>query len=116
MTGRRIPGDIVNRVRANGHAPEIEDVCAADVTTKPVEWSWHGRIPKGKVTMFDGDPDAVTLFGSSAGGDAIAHLMIADGAAGLFRRAVLQSPPLGIARGRAAMAVATLTMLSSASE
>jgi para-nitrobenzyl esterase len=58
------------------------------------------------ISAFDGDPDAVTLFGSSAGGDAIAHLMIADGAAGLFRRAVLQSPPLGIARGRAAMAVA----------
>ena len=37
--------------------PEIEDVCAADVTTKAVEWLWHARLPKGKVTMFDGDPD-----------------------------------------------------------
>jgi hypothetical protein len=44
---------------ANGHktAAEIEDVCAASVTTKPVEWEWRGRIPSGKLTIFDGDPD-----------------------------------------------------------
>lgn len=37
--------------------PEIEDVCAASVEMKPVEWLWNRRIPKGKLTMFDGDPD-----------------------------------------------------------
>src|SRR5918994_1060379 len=37
-------------------AAQIEDVCAADVTTKPVEWEWEGRIPRGKLTMGDGDP------------------------------------------------------------
>jgi len=52
-----MPRDVEDRVRANGHAPEIEDVCAADVTTKAVEWMWRGRIPEGKLTMFDGDPD-----------------------------------------------------------
>ncbi len=57
MTGRRMPRDVEDRVRANGRASEIEDVCAADVTTKAVEWMWHGRIPEGKLTMFDGDPD-----------------------------------------------------------
>ena len=62
------------------------------------------RWVRRNIAGFGGDPGAVTLFGSSAGGDAIAHLMIADGAAGLFRRAVLQSPPLGLSRGRAAMA------------
>lgn len=62
------------------------------------------RWVRRNIAAFGGDPDAVTLFGSSAGGDAIAHLMVADGADGLFRRAVLQSPPLGISRGRAAMA------------
>jgi para-nitrobenzyl esterase len=62
------------------------------------------RWVRRNIAGFGGDADAVTLFGSSAGGDAIAHLMIADGAAGLFRRAVLQSAPLGISRGRAAMA------------
>ena len=43
----------------NGHktAAQIEDVCAASVTTKPVEWEWRGRIPSGKLTIFDGDPD-----------------------------------------------------------
>lgn len=65
------------------------------------------------IAAFGGDPDAVTLFGSSAGGDAIAHLMIADGAGGLFRRAVLQSPPLGITRGRTAM-IATMVRTAAA--
>jgi len=37
--------------------PPIRDVSAADVVTQPVEWLWYRRIPKGKLTMFDGDPD-----------------------------------------------------------
>jgi hypothetical protein len=41
----------------NGHVPEIEDVVASSIETKPVEWLWKGRIPKGKLTMLDGDPD-----------------------------------------------------------
>jgi hypothetical protein len=41
----------------NDQAPEIEDVCAASVSTKPVEWEWRGRVPKAKLTIFDGDPD-----------------------------------------------------------
>jgi putative DNA primase/helicase len=52
-----MPRDVEDRVRANGYAPEIEDVCAADVPTRSVEWFWRGRVPKGKLTMFDGDPD-----------------------------------------------------------
>lgn len=35
----------------------IEDIRASEVTIKPVEWLWRGRIPKGKLTIFDGDPD-----------------------------------------------------------
>ncbi|MDO8144884.1 MULTISPECIES: carboxylesterase family protein [Isoptericola] len=53
---------------------------------------------------FGGDPASVTVMGESAGADAITRLMVADGAAGLFRRAVVQSPPLGISRRRAQMA------------
>lgn len=55
------------------------------------------------VAAFGGDPDAVTVFGESAGADAAAHLMIADGTEGLFRRVIMQSAPLGLARGRAGM-------------
>ncbi|MGO1384785.1 MAG: carboxylesterase family protein [Arachnia sp.] len=55
------------------------------------------------IAAFGGDVDTITLFGQSAGADAVAHLMISEGAAGLFRRAIIQSPPLGITRGRSAM-------------
>ncbi|MEX5258526.1 carboxylesterase family protein [Kocuria arenosa] len=55
------------------------------------------------ITAFGGDPNNVTAFGQSAGADAVAHLMATPDAVSLFRRAILQSPPLGITRGRAKM-------------
>ncbi|MFC0338460.1 para-nitrobenzyl esterase [Kushneria avicenniae] len=58
---------------------------------------------RDNIAAFSGDPDNVTLFGESAGGDAIAHLMAADGTKELFRRAIIQSAPLGITPGRRAM-------------
>ncbi|MFF0990259.1 carboxylesterase family protein [Kocuria nitroreducens] len=61
------------------------------------------RWVRRNIAAFGGDPDQVTAFGQSAGADAVAHLMATPGAASLFRRAILQSPPLGISRGRAAM-------------
>ncbi len=66
------------------------------------------RWVRTNIRSFGGDPDAVTLFGQSAGGDAIAHLMISSGTEGLFRRAVVQSAPLGISRRRARMSRAVL--------
>jgi hypothetical protein len=58
MKGHRMPLDVEARVRRYGHPPEqIEDIVAASVMTRPVEWLWRGRIPVGKLTMFDGDPD-----------------------------------------------------------
>ena len=62
------------------------------------------RWVNSNIAAFGGDVDNITAFGESAGADAIAHLMIADGAEGLFQRAIIQSPPLGISRGRAPMA------------
>ncbi|PZF56258.1 carboxylesterase/lipase family protein [Curtobacterium sp. MCSS17_008] len=61
------------------------------------------RWVQRNIAAFGGDPGTVTAFGQSAGADAIAHLMISDGARGLFRRAIVQSAPLGLSRGRARM-------------
>lgn len=58
------------------------------------------------ISAFGGDPTRVTAFGQSAGGDAIAHIMATPGAERLFSRAIIQSAPLGISRGRAKMAAA----------
>lgn len=55
------------------------------------------------IAAFGGDPANVTLFGQSAGGDAVAHLMISEGTEGLFHRAIVQSAPLGLSRGRSRM-------------
>ena len=80
----------------------------------------HGRTPnlglldqlcalewvQRNIEAFGGDRHAVTVFGQSAGGDAVAHLMITPRASQLFRRAIMQSPPLGISRGRSEMTAA----------
>lgn len=66
------------------------------------------RWVQRNIAAFGGDPARVTAFGQSAGGDAVAHLMATPGASGLFGRAIVQSAPLGIARGRRAMNAAML--------
>jgi para-nitrobenzyl esterase len=58
------------------------------------------RWVQRNIGAFGGDPGNVTAFGQSAGGDAVAHLMATPEAPTLFQRAIIQSAPLGITRGR----------------
>lgn len=73
------------------------------------------RWVRDNITAFGGNPDLVTVFGQSSGADAIAHLMISDGAEGLFRRVIMQSAPLGVTTGRAAMTDAMLAAVGELS-
>jgi para-nitrobenzyl esterase len=51
------------------------------------------RWVRENITAFGGDPGQVTVFGESAGAGSIAALLAMPSAAGLFRRAILQSVP-----------------------
>ncbi|HET8779080.1 MAG TPA: carboxylesterase/lipase family protein [Agromyces sp.] len=48
---------------------------------------------RDNIGEFGGDPDNVTVFGESAGGNAVTTLMATPAARGLFARAIAQSPP-----------------------
>jgi para-nitrobenzyl esterase len=61
------------------------------------------RWIRKNIHAFGGDPDCITLVGQSAGGDAAANLMIAEGTEGLFKRVIIQSAPFGITRSRQKM-------------
>lgn len=61
------------------------------------------RWVQRNIAAFGGNSDNVTIAGQSAGADACAHLMIAEGTAGLFHRVLMASAPLGLAGGTDAM-------------
>src|SRR5262245_16411972 len=39
-----------------GDEVELQWECMADVEAEPVDWVWPGRIARGKLTLFAGDP------------------------------------------------------------
>lgn len=47
---------------------------------------------RDNIAEFGGDPEQVTIFGESAGGEAVLNLMTSPRARGLFHRAIAQSP------------------------
>ncbi|MFF5365165.1 carboxylesterase/lipase family protein [Streptomyces scabiei] len=57
------------------------------------------RWVRDNIAAFGGDPDAVTVAGQSAGAHTVQCLLGMPEAEGLFRRAVIQSPPGGLGLG-----------------
>lgn len=68
---------------------------------------------RDNVAAFGGNPDDVTVFGQSAGGDSVIALMLSDGTDGLFHRVIAQSAPLGVGTGTAAVAAGRAEMAVS---
>ena len=62
------------------------------------------RWVKDNISSFGGDADNITLFGESAGAEAVRCIMLSEGTEGLYRRAIIQSDPMGVMTGRTAMA------------
>ena len=42
------------RTEEEGSAPKTRT--AAEIVPRPVKWLWPERIPRGKITLLDGDP------------------------------------------------------------
>jgi para-nitrobenzyl esterase len=54
------------------------------------------RWVRDNISVFGGDPDNVTIFGESAGAQAVATLLAVPAAEGLFHRAIAESPASGM--------------------
>jgi para-nitrobenzyl esterase len=72
------------------------------------------RWVQANIGVFGGDASCVTLAGQSAGALGAMDLLVAPAAKGMFRRVILQSPPLGDAGQPLAVAVHWAQALSDA--
>jgi para-nitrobenzyl esterase len=72
------------------------------------------RWVRDNIERFGGDPEQVTVFGQSAGGHSIACLMATPAADGLFRRAILQSAPMGMKIAKPGAAARTARYFTAA--
>lgn len=70
-----------------GEWPELEGVSNAGLRDQLLALQWV----RDHIADFGGNPEAVTVFGESAGGMSIACLMTSPLAKGLFTRAIIQS-------------------------
>lgn len=61
------------------------------------------RWIQANIAAFGGDPTNVTLFGESAGGDLVRCIMLSEGTDDLYRRAIIQSDPMGTLENREEM-------------
>lgn len=61
------------------------------------------RWVNANIAAFGGDPTHVTIFGESAGGDLVRCIMLSEGTDGLYRRAIIQSDPIGTWENRGEM-------------
>ena len=61
------------------------------------------RWVKRNIAGFGGDPDNITIFGQSAGAELCRAVILSEGTDNLYRRAILQSDPIGTMTGREEM-------------
>ena len=71
------------------------------------------RWVKENIQSFGGDPDNITIVGQSAGADVVRCIVIAEGTTDLYKKCILESPPIGTLHGREDMDLKSLAELNT---